>query len=106
MASYYRGLGHYPVFLGQAWQEVRQHVDTDNYRQRKRALLEFAEAYSDRELVGRTPAQTTAAPDAVRAILAVFRYRLIPDLLLDVTLIQAMFGGPHAAAHSRFTITE
>jgi len=41
----------------------------------------------------------------VRAILAVFRYRLIPDLLLDVTLIQAMFDGPHAAAHSRFTVT-
>jgi hypothetical protein len=106
VASYYRGLGHYPVFLGQAWQEVRRHVDTDNYRQRKRALLEFAEAYSDRELVCRIPAPTIAAPDSVRAILAVFRYRLIPDLLLDVTLIQSMFGGSHAAAHSRFTVTE
>jgi hypothetical protein len=105
VASYYRGLGHYPVFLGQAWQEVRRHVDTDNYRQRKQALLALAGTYSGRELVCRVPAPTIAAPDSVRAILAVFRYRLIPDLLLDVTLIQAMFGGPHAAEHSRFTVT-
>jgi hypothetical protein len=105
VASYYRGLGHYPVFLGQAWQEVRRHVDTNHYRQRKQALLAFAETYSIRELVSRARTPMTAAPDSVRAILAVFRYRLIPDLLLDVTLIQAMFDGPHAAAHSRFTVT-
>jgi hypothetical protein len=106
VASYYRGLGQYPVFLGQVWQEVRRHIDTDSYRQRKQSVLTLAESLADRELVRHAPAPMAAAPEAVREILAVFRTRLIPDLLLDVTLIQAMLGDPQAAAYSRFSISD
>jgi hypothetical protein len=42
--------------------------------------------------------------DEIRAILAVFRLRLIPDLLLDVTLIKAALDGPEAAQSSRFSV--
>jgi hypothetical protein len=105
VASYYRGLGQYPIFLDQVWQEVRRHVDTDSYRQRKQSALALAESLADRELVRRARTPLAAAPDTVREILAVFRYRLIPDLLLDVTLIQAMLGDPQAAAYSRFSVS-
>lgn len=106
VASYYRGLGQYPEFLDHAWQAVRRQIETDHYRQRKQALLSLAETVACRELVRRAPAPVTAAPDAVRNILAIFRYRLIPDLLLDVTLVKAMLDGPQTAAHSRFSVVD
>ena len=40
----------------------------------------------------------------LRAALAVFRFRVIPDLLLDVTLVRAMLDGPDAACRSRFSV--
>jgi hypothetical protein len=40
----------------------------------------------------------------IRAILAVFRLRLIPDLLLDVTLVKALLDGGEAAQSSRFSV--
>jgi len=106
VASYYRGLGQYPVLLAQVWREVRRHVDTANYRQRKQAVLTLAESLADSELVRHAPAPMAPAPEAVREVLAVFRYRLIPDLLLDVTLTQAMLGDPQAAAYSRFSVSD
>lgn len=106
VASFYRGLGQYPEFLDQAWQAVRRQVDTDRYRQRKQAVLALAETIVDGELGCPAPAPMVATPDAVRNILAVFRYRLIPDLLLDVTLIKATLDGSQDAAHSRFSVAD
>jgi hypothetical protein len=41
--------------------------------------------------------------EEIRAICALFRFRLIPDLLIDVSLIKAMLDGPEAARVSRFS---
>ncbi|WP_111747172.1 halocarboxylic acid dehydrogenase DehI family protein [Salinisphaera orenii] len=106
VASYYRGLGHYPEFLAAAWPVVRRQVDSESYRQRKHSVLALAESTAGHELVHRLSQPVAPAPESVGAILAVFRYRLIPDLLLDVTRIKAMLDGPQAAAHSRFSAAE
>jgi hypothetical protein len=39
----------------------------------------------------------------LRAVLAVFRFRLNPDMLLDVSLVKALLDGPEAARSSRFS---
>ncbi len=40
--------------------------------------------------------------EELRAILAVFRFRLNADTLLDVSLIKALLDGPNAGRSSRF----
>jgi hypothetical protein len=106
VASYYRGLANYPAFLETAWSGVRQHIGSDDYKQRKQALLVFAETHVAREVLQKRSQPVADGDDSVGAILAVFRYRLIPDLLLDVTLIKAMLSGPNAAAYSRFSCVD
>jgi hypothetical protein len=106
VASYYRGLGHYPEFLATTWPAVRRHVGSESYLHRKQSVLALAETTAGRELVHRLSQPVSPASDSVRAILAVFRYRLIPDLLLDVTLIKVMLDGPQAAAHSRLSAVD
>ncbi len=51
--------------------------------------------------------QNTAAEsreaEEISAICALFRFRLVSDLLIDVTLIKAMLDGPENARVSRFS---
>jgi hypothetical protein len=103
---FYRGLGNYPAFLEATWSGVRQHVGSDAYKQRQQALLALAETLLAREVLQKRSQPVADGDDSVGAILAVFRYRLIPDLLLDVTLIKAMLSGPNAAAYSRFSCVD
>lgn len=44
--------------------------------------------------------------EEIHTILALFRFKLIPDLLLDVALIEAMLDGPEAARRSRFSAAD
>lgn len=104
VASFYRGLGNYPAFLESVWSAVRPQVGSDDYQQRKQALLAFAETLVTHDLLHKRSRPAVDGDASVGAILAVFRYRLIPDLLLDVTLIKAMLAGPDAAARSRLSI--
>jgi hypothetical protein len=110
VASYYRALGHWPEFLGTAWERIRPIVGSPEYDERKSRVVARAEMEL-RNVLGagatgggganRIPQESM---EEVRAILSVFRYRLIPDLLLDVSLIKAMLDGPEAARRSRFSV--
>jgi hypothetical protein len=110
VASYYRALGNWPEFLEAAWDKIEPLVGSTPYEERKRALVGHAESFV-RELL---PLGTEAAvewqawdpkqTDDIRSVLAVFRFKLIPDLLLDVTLIKAMLDGPDAARFSRLSV--
>ncbi len=104
VASYYRGLANYPSFLETIWGHVRTHVDTSNYRAGKTSILTLADSLALSFLGNKQTERKAADRDSVRSILAVFRYHIIPDLLMDVTLIQAMLKGPSSAAHSRLSI--
>jgi hypothetical protein len=39
----------------------------------------------------------------IRAVLALFRFRIIPDTFLEVPLVKAFLDGPQAARSSRFS---
>lgn len=103
VATYYRALGHWPDLLEALWAQVMPVVGTDAYESLKRSLIEDARDRATQagweERVGQPD-----APDEVADVLAVFRLRLIPDLLIDVTLIKALFDGPAAARRSRFSV--
>jgi hypothetical protein len=105
VASYYRALANWPRFLRAAWEHIRPLIGSNAYNQRKRELIDGAlgaiqgfslPEVSEAKALGITDQQI----EELRAILAVFRFRLIPDLLLEVTLIKAMLDGPEAARSS------
>lgn len=105
MASYYRAIGRWPRFLGAAWKKVRPLVGSSGYGLRKSDLLEEARdmvlgmSLPDRKELGLDGERL----EDLRAILAVFRFRVIPDTFLEVALIKAMLDGPEAARVSRFS---
>ena len=108
VASYYRGIAQWPEFLKATWERVSPQVNTSPYEERKRELLEAARSSilalplpSRSEVIERGIGEEQI--EELRAILAVFRFRLNPDMLLDVSLIKALLDGPEAARHSRFS---
>lgn len=114
VATYYRSLGHWPAFLQAAWERIEPVVGTPAYKAAKRALLELALAEASSAArhgayAPPCPARAPAPAEAsdLRAALSVFCFRLIPDLLLDVTLVRQMLGegeaqpAPSSAPYNR-----
>ncbi|GAB3684955.1 halocarboxylic acid dehydrogenase DehI family protein [Salinisphaera aquimarina] len=104
VASYYRGLGNYPGFLDTAWSAVRTRVTTPAYAAQKQSVITLAQTLAEPFLRDEFASLDASAHNDISAVLAVFRYRIIPDLLLDVALIKSMLDGPEAARRSRFSI--
>jgi hypothetical protein len=109
VASYYRGIARWPEFLKVVWERISPLVNTTPYEERKHELLEAARSSvlelplpSRREVVERGIIGEEQIEE-LRAILAVFRFRLNSDMLLDVSLIKALLDGPEAARSSRFS---
>ncbi len=105
VASYYRAIGRWPEFLEATWEKVQQLVNSPAYAQRKSELLKEARdmvlrvSLPDKKELGLHGQRL----EELRAILAVFRFRVIPDTLLEVAVIKAMLDGPEAARTSRFS---
>ena len=106
VASYYRGIAHWPKFLATVWQGVKVRVETDDYRARKQDVLAFARQAVEQRLDSQSLKAMTGLtqPDGVGSVAAVFRYRFTTDLLLDVGLIQGMLSDHQTAQQSRFSV--
>ena len=108
VASYYRGVATWPPFLEAAWERVGPLVGAPSYAQRKRELLAAARGAAlglplptAEEAFAKGLSEEQA--DEIRAILALFRFRIIPDTFLEVPLVKAFLDGPAAARSSRFS---
>ncbi|GAB3538041.1 hypothetical protein GCM10027443_32150 [Pontibacter brevis] len=108
VSSYFRGLGNWPDFLEQSWNRLQPNVGSSDYEERKNTLIRQSE-----NVVRHMPLQQLkeAGLDEkqmvdVRAILAAFRLKFIPEMLLDAALIKAMLDGPEQASSSRFSVAE
>ena len=106
VASYYRGLANWPDFLEAAWEELDAVVDSGPVEERKLDLLRHAKG-----VVGLVPLpasmEMTGLGDedirTLRAVLSVFRFRIIPDTFVEVALIKAFLDGSEIALKSRFS---
>lgn len=108
VASYYRGLANWPDFLEAAWRELDSVLDSGPVEERKLDLLRHAEG-----VVGLMPLPSRAEAVGLglreddirdlRAVLAMFRFRVIPDTFVEVALIKAFLDGPDVALKSRFS---
>jgi hypothetical protein len=109
VATYYRALANWPQFLQVVWDYLEPIVGSAAYARRKEDVIDRALRVVRRLSLPRTGTAAAfgvreAELDDIRAILAVFRLRLIPDLLLDVTLVKALLDGGEAARSSRFSV--
>jgi Halocarboxylic acid dehydrogenase DehI len=94
VATYYRALANWPPFLRVVWDYLEPLVGSAAYARHKEDVINRAlhvVRRLSRPRMGTVAAfgVTEAELADIRAILAVFRLRLIPDLLLDVTLVKA-----------------
>lgn len=103
--SYYRGLANWPDFLQESWQRLQRLPHTQEYLQLKEFLTEQA-----LNGVRRLPLTQPALPaleeeekEEIKALLTAFRYKFIPEMLIEATLIKAMLDGPEEAYTSRFS---
>lgn len=108
VASYYRGIANWPPFLEAAWERVGPLVGAPAYAERKRELLEAARdaalglpLLTAEEAFGDGVSEERVSE--IQAILALFRFCIIPDTFLEVPLIKAFLDGPAAARSSRFS---
>ncbi|WP_224995761.1 halocarboxylic acid dehydrogenase DehI family protein [Cesiribacter sp. SM1] len=106
VASYYRGVANWPEFLQQAWHDIKPLIGSTAYENLRGFITDQA-TLSLRKIPLEQPAAIPLDEkqrEEVRAILAFFRYKFIPELLLDVALFKAMLDGPAEAYSSRFSV--
>lgn len=104
VASYYRALGGWPDFLAMTWACLKPLVGSIAYEDRREQLV--AHALGEVRTAPRNrhePYHSGESADLC-AILAAFRFRLIPDLLMDVATVMAMLDSPEAARQSRLSL--
>ncbi|HZD39256.1 MAG TPA: halocarboxylic acid dehydrogenase DehI family protein, partial [Terriglobales bacterium] len=105
VATYYRSLARWPRFLAAVWENLKPIVQSPDYERRKEKLAEqsMGAVRSYCPLPIRQAVWSSRELEELKEISAVFRFRLIPDLLLDVALVKAMIDGPDSARGSRFS---
>lgn len=104
VSSYYRGLANWPDFLDLAWREVGPRVRSAPYEGCRQRLIEQASVLSD-SVFGQGPEPwkgKASEVQEIRMILAAFRLKFIPEMLIDVTLVKALLDGAESATGARF----
>ncbi|AHM60078.1 short-chain dehydrogenase/reductase SDR [Flammeovirgaceae bacterium 311] len=106
LSSYYRGMANWPPFLEQAWLAIKPLVGNSEYENLKSFIVDQAQM-SMRRLPIRQPELKEVdkeQQEEVIAVLAFFRYKFIPEMLLEAALIKALLDGPAEAYTSRFSV--
>lgn len=106
VATYFRGLATWPLVLTTAWKRLAPFLGKEEYAQSRRRLVERAEEETERLLEQADDHHVLGSFDDMHALLALFRTRVIPDLMLDVAILKASLDGPEAAAVSRFSAAQ
>lgn len=102
VSSYFRALGQWPRLLESLWAELEPLVGSPAYEERKAELVERAEALSSKMPAPASPAGE--AGEDIRTLLAAFRRKFIPEMLIDVVAVKAMIDGPENATASPFSV--
>lgn len=107
VSSYFRGLGNWPQFLEEVWQQLQPQVGSPAYEQLREYLVEQA-LNGLRSLPidpFEKPPLAAEQKEEIQALLAAFRFKFIPEMLLDATFIKALLDGPEEAFTSRFSVS-
>ncbi len=104
IADYYRTIARAGDFLRLAWNPLRPIVGDPEFVQRCQVVIEQARASA--ASVSRAAGDPPAASEETRAALAFCSTRLLPETLVEVTIIKGLTDGPDGAALNRYSLTE
>jgi hypothetical protein len=101
IADYYRTIARAGDFLRIAWNPLRPIVGDPEYAKQCRTLVEKAEALAERlaQLSG-----LPLAPASLRSALDFYATRLLPETLVEVTIIKGLTDGPDGVAENRYSL--
>jgi hypothetical protein len=102
VASWFRAMAAWPDTLVVLWEAVRPGIMAPEFEVRRQELVRQAAA-----LASWLPDPESPAPplsDDRAAIVAVFRKRIVPDLLLDVSMVKEALEGKRVSGTSRFSV--
>lgn len=105
--DYYRSLGRIPDYLAAAWNAIRPLVNDPEYLARAALLSSHAAAITSQRLpppplsLG-TPGLSQPPAGQLREMIDFFARVLLPQTLIDVTLIKALTEGPERATTTAF----
>lgn len=105
VSSYYRGLANWPDFLEVAWSEIEPRVGSAQYEGCRQHLIEQA-SFLTQKFLRHGPRFQNPEEDQtqeIQMILAAFRLKFIPEMLIDVSLVKAMLDGAESATRARFS---
>lgn len=106
--SYYRGVANWPDFLEKTWNQIKPLVGSAAYEKRKQELVEqtnLALKNLPLPIKQKHLISDKDKNEEIRLILFAFKQKFIPEMLLDMALIEAMLYGKEAASYSRFSAT-
>lgn len=106
--SYYRGVANWPDFLEKTWNRINPIVGSTAYEKRKQELVEQAELalkHLPLQIKHKHPINDKKENEEIRLILLAFKQKFIPEMLLDLALIETILYGKEWATFSRFSAT-
>jgi len=106
--SYYRGVANWPDFLEKTWNRINPIVGSTAYEKRKQKLVEQAELelrHLPLQIKHKHPINDKKENEEIRLILLAFKQKFIPEMLLDLALIETILNGKESASFSRFSAT-
>ncbi len=104
--DFYRGLANWPGFLNEAWQQIMPLVGTPDFDNLKE-YLSYQAQMGMRKLPLTQPDISTLSAEqkeSVRSILTAYRYKLLPEMLIETALMKALLDGTAEAYTSRFSV--
>lgn len=102
IADYYRTIARAGDFLRIAWNPLRPIVGDPEYAKQCRLLVQHAADLASR--VTRRVGKPLRVPDALRAALDFYATRLLPETLVEVTIIKGLTDGPDGVAENRYSL--
>lgn len=106
VSSYYRALGNWPDFLDTAWNRISPIVGSAAYEDQKQIVIKHAFSGISELSVPKLQdlkLNQQQQPE-VKLILAAFRLKFIPEMLVDVALIKVLLDGRASAKVSKFSV--
>jgi hypothetical protein len=103
--EYFRAIGRMPDYLNAAWNALKPIVRDEPYDDRARTLVHHAQTAIN-HLPARSPEAGTilsgSNADRYRAVLTYFSHHHLPDILIDVAIVNGLTVGPDRAQDAPF----
>ncbi len=104
IADYYRTIVMAGDFLRLAWNALRPVVGDPEYYDRAAAVTRRARALAAELPAIDQPASAGSA--SIAPAVAFYLEKLLPETLVEVTVVKGLMDGPHTAAYNRYSLTD